>query len=209
MHTELFLIRHGETQWNQAGKYQGSTDIPLSENGMKQAGYLKDHFQNRFDYLYSSPLSRALETARIIGSGSDKEPVISPAMVEINFGAWEGLTLEEIKSSYPEQFRSWQTDEINAPLMSSEKSLKSASIRAGNEILRLVETHAGSRILLIAHGGIIKAGLIGIMDWNMTMYHRFLLNNTAVTKLTFDEKKHPVIHTLNDTSHLPDAERNR
>ncbi len=202
MNTELFLIRHGETEWNKSGRYQGCTDIPLSEKGILQAGLLRDRFQNQFDCLYTSPLSRALETAKIIGQGSNIEPIISYPFIEINFGIWEGLNINEIKAQYPDEFHHWRTDETIANLMSSEGSIKAASMRAKNEALRLVQTHPGQRILVIGHGGIIKAALIGLMDWKMTMYHKFMFGNTSVTKLTFDENLNSIINTINDTSHL-------
>lgn len=203
MTTTLFLVRHGETKWNALGKFQGCKDIELSEEGLFQAKLLKDKFENSFDYIYSSPLKRALDTANIICSNKDIKPEIEPALREINFGEWEGLTQKEIKELYPENFNHWKTDELIAPLCGGDLSLKMASIRASQAILRIVSTHKNKKIMIVCHGGIIKAGLVGLFDWKMTMYHQIILGNTCVSKLSFDDNLIPTIITLNDTSHLP------
>jgi phosphoserine phosphatase len=76
MKTTVLLIRHGETEWNTLGKFQGCTDIDLSEEGIKQAQLLKDRLNGEFDYIYASPLSRAFKTANIIASVTDKKVVV-------------------------------------------------------------------------------------------------------------------------------------
>ena len=85
-----------------------------------------------------------------------------------------------------------------------EWSLKIASIRAKEAILKIAAEHQGKNIIIVAHGGIIKAGLLGIFDLKMTMYHKIILGNTSVCKIIFDNELSPKIITLNDTSHLPE-----
>lgn len=204
MKTILYLVRHGETAWNILGKFQGSSNIDLSEKGILQAGYLNKRFQNKFDCIYASPLSRAIQTAEIICKGdSKKNPIIHEGLSEVNFGDWEGLTIDEIKNLYPSQFEAWKNDDTNGYLMGGDLSLKNASIRAKNAILDMVENNKGKKIIAVAHGGIIKAGLVGLFDWKMSMYHRISLENTSVTKIIFTQNGNIVFSTLNDTSHLP------
>lgn len=203
MNTELYLVRHGETPWNKEGKFQGSTDIHLSEEGIQQAYYLKDTLKGNFDVVYSSPLIRAYKTAQIICEGTDiLAPNIAPNIREINFGQWEGLTLHQISEKYPTEFHSFRTDEEHGNLMGGDLTLKNASIRAKDTILELVNIHKGQRIVIVAHGGILKAGIIGLFDWKMTMYHKFFLGNTSLSKITFNETLSPILMSLNDTSHL-------
>lgn len=203
MNTEIILVRHGETEWNAAGRFQGSKDISLSKEGITQAKFLKERFQGHFDYIYTSPLVRAVQTADIICENTFKVPIIENALREIDFGDWEGLTLEQIRAQYASEFHSWRTDEQNAYLVGGDLSLKQASLRAKNAILKIAKECTGKRVLIVAHGGIIKAGLIGVFDWKMTMYHKLILGNTAVSKLVFDESLNASLITLNDTSHLP------
>jgi len=203
MATTLLLVRHGETKWNALGKFQGCKDIELSDEGIFQANFLRTKLENSFDYIYTSPLKRALDTANVICSNMDIQPVIEPTLREINFGDWEGLTIKEIKELYPDNFKLWRDDEIDSPLCGGDLSIRLASLRATEGILNLVHKHKNKTIIIVSHGGIIKAGLIGLFDWNMTMYHKINLGNTSICKLSFDDELYPRLVTLNDTSHLP------
>ena len=100
----ISLVRHGQTTWNEQGRFCGHTDIPLSTTGRKQARKLASFLQHRpIAAIYSSDLSRARETAEIIARKRPIDSIVSPAWREINFGAWEGLTYEEIAASSGEQ----------------------------------------------------------------------------------------------------------
>ncbi len=205
MSTTLYLIRHGETEWNKLGKFQGSKDISLSEDGISQARYLSERLNGNFDYIYTSPLIRAKKTADIISEKSKTAPIIFPDMREINYGDWEGLTTKEIQASYSHEFILWKTDKIEAPICGGDGSLKNATKRGKNSVLKIVQAHPGKKIVIVAHGGIIKAAIIGLFNFEMTMYHKFYIGNTSITKLIFNDKLEPIIEVLNDTSHLVDT----
>ena len=202
MKTTVLLIRHGETEWNTLGKFQGCTDIALSEVGIKQAEILNDRLKGDFDYIYSSPLSRAFETANILAIGTNKEVTVATEIREINFGEWEGLTVHEIAEKYPEVFKAWRTDKTESYICGGDLSINNAANRAKKCILDIVKEHKGKKIAIVAHGGIIKAGLIGIFGWDMTMYHKMALGNTCINTLTFNDDLKPVLVALNDTNHL-------
>ena len=202
MKTTVLLIRHGETEWNKLGKFQRCTDIALAGEGIKQAELLKNRLNGKFDYIYASPLSRAFETANILASSTDKEVIIAPKIREINFGEWEGLTIHEIAEKYPEVFKAWRTDKTESYICGGDSSINNAANRAKNCVLDIVKKHKGKKIVIVAHGGIIKAGLIGLFGWDMTMYHKMALGNTCINKLTFAEDLMPALITLNDTNHL-------
>ena len=202
MKTTVLLIRHGETPWNILGKFQGGTDIALSEEGERQAELLRDRLNGNFDYIYASPLVRAYKTAEIISSGFDKEVRIAQDIREINFGEWEGLTIKGIKEKYPEVFKAWRTDKVEAKFCGGDASLLNASIRSKKCIMDIVKKHEGKKIVIVAHGGIIKAGLIGLFDWDMSMYHKIALGNTCINTIRFNDDLKPVIIGINDTNHL-------
>jgi len=202
MSTIIYLIRHGETEWNKLGKFQGTKDIALSENGLVQAEYLSKRLYGYFDYVYTSPLKRAFKTAEILAENSNLTPIICESIKEINFGEWEGLTVTEIKNLYSNEFDLWRTDKGDAPICGGEGSLLNASIRGANAVLQIAHAHRGKKIALVAHGGIIKAALIGIFDLPMTMYHKLHIGNTSITKLIFNDEFSPIIDFINDTSHL-------
>jgi len=91
--TELLLVRHGETDWNAAGRLQGHTDRPLSDYGREQARRLAEELVGEeFDAIYASDLARARETAEIVGAQLDLPVVLDPDLREKNWGTWEGLT---------------------------------------------------------------------------------------------------------------------
>lgn len=203
MKTKVFLVRHGETEWNKLGKFQGCKDIDLSEEGILQAKYLSEKFNDNFDYIYTSPLKRAVQTSEVIAANKEIKPIIMNDLREINFGEWEGLTLKEISSNFPKEFNNWRNDKIEAPLCGGDLSLKIASKRAKDAITEIVDKHKEKKILIVAHGGIIKAGLIGLFELDMTMYHKINLGNTAICEIDFDHHLNPTIVKINDTSHLP------
>ncbi|MBS5981317.1 MAG: histidine phosphatase family protein [Clostridium butyricum] len=202
MKTTIMLIRHGETEWNILGKFQGSTDIPLSNEGIRQAFMLKERLKSDFDYIFSSPLKRAYETAKILCDESGKQVSIAEEIREINFGEWEGLTVKGIAEKYPDIFNEWRNDKREGKFCGGDMSTLNASIRAKNCIMEIANRHKGKKIVIVAHGGIIKAGLIGIFEWDMSMYHKIALGNTCVNTITFNDDMKPALLGLNDTNHL-------
>jgi probable phosphoglycerate mutase len=131
------------------------------------------------------------------------KPIVINELREINFGEWEGLTLKEISNNFPKEFSDWRNDKVEAPICGWDLSLKNASKRAKTAITEIVDKHKEKKTLIVAHGGIIKAGLIGLFEWDMTMYHKINLGNTAICEIDFDYDLNPTIIKINDTSYLP------
>jgi len=108
MSNSLILIRHGLTIWNHEFRYQGHTDIELSEEGVKQAQALQKRLAGeKLDAIYSSDLSRAVQTASIIAKPHRLELITDSRLREVNFGVWEGLNFKEIESRYPDLLKTW------------------------------------------------------------------------------------------------------
>lgn len=112
---KVILARHGETDWNAAARIQGKSDIPLNGRGRAQARELAAAVQRlgTVEVIYASPLSRALETAQIIGRALGLEPAPAIELTELNFGDWEGCSWEEIGRRWPEQFAAYSADRKN------------------------------------------------------------------------------------------------
>lgn len=112
---KVILARHGETDWNASARIQGKSDIPLNGRGRAQARELAAAVQRlgTVEIIYASPLSRALETAQIIGRALGLEPAPAAALTELNFGDWEGCSWEEIGRRWPEQFAAYSADRKN------------------------------------------------------------------------------------------------
>ena len=146
--TMIYLVRHGETDWNRARRIQGSTDIPLNETGRAQAAATGRLLARRsWDAVYASPLTRAYETASIIADEIGMPaPIAVPEIVERNYGAAEGLTGPEIELRYPGTVPGRESrDEVAARVLPA--------------ILALAEAHPGESIVVVSHGGVIRTVL--------------------------------------------------
>ena len=138
--TELLLVRHGETDWNAEGKLQGHTDRPLNDYGRRQAQALADRLAGEsIDALYASDLSRARETAEILGAKLDLAVVVDPDLREKNWGNWEGLTSDE---RLHVEFEG-ETSEAHRD-------------RTLSAVQRIVERHPDGRIVVVTHGGSLR-----------------------------------------------------
>lgn len=143
--TIVILARHGETDWNRAGRWQGWADPPLNDLGREQAAELAERLRDTpFDAVYTSDLRRAHETAVIVAEPHGVPVVTDPGLREIDVGSWSGLTRQEID----EQFGGERTD-------GETREQHTARVRAA--AARLVAAHPDERILLVSHGGTIRA----------------------------------------------------
>lgn len=202
--TRLYLVRHGETEWNKASKIQGGIDTELSAYGMEQAKMLAKRLSlEEIDFIYSSSLKRALKTAEIIAE--DKKCTIfeSAEYHEIRLGPWEGMTIQEIQEQYSKHLRTYREDPVNFKLPGAETFLELAE-RTYNAILNIVNRHYDSNILLVSHGTAIKAAIIRILGIDINNYTKFKIDNASISIIDFYENsmEKPVVVSLNDTNHL-------
>lgn len=150
--TQLIVVRHGETDWNRDGRYQGQADPPLNEQGRAQAGMLADELAGEsFEAIYSSDLQRAVETARIIARRPGLPVSLDKRLREIDQGEWEGLPVDEIAARYPQLWAGRQHDALHTRPPGGE-TLSEVAARvwaAADDIARL---HPGGRVLIVSHG---------------------------------------------------------
>lgn len=202
--TRLYLVRHGETEWNKASKVQGRTDTELSEKGIRQAELLSERIAGEdIAAIYSSSLNRALRTAEIIAGRKDCRVEKSESYHEIRLGPWEGLTIHEIQEKYSEYYKAYREDPEKFSLPGAETFLELIE-RTYGAIIKLVEKHKGSSILIVSHGTAIKAAMIRILGIGLINYTKFRIDNASVSIIEFpdDTPQKPVVLCLNDTSHL-------
>ncbi|MBF8984488.1 histidine phosphatase family protein [Lutibacter sp. B2] len=199
--TKLFLIRHGETTWNVESKAQGAKNIELSEVGRQQAAYLAERISKyKIDYIFSSDLDRAYETASIIGGKINKEVSQIGDLREMSFGKWEGLTQKQIKEVYKEHFIVWRNNPHKADIPDGERliDVQNRALRAVNDV---VDKHKGKNILIVSHGVTIKTIILGIMGIGLSDFYKITQNNTCINVIEYRDYG-PVILRLNDTAHL-------
>ena len=202
MKTKIYFIRHGETSWNVENRYQGWTDIELSEVGVKQAKLLGERFKNiNVDKIYASPLKRAFETARQIGENTGGDVVIDESFKEINFGEWEGGTISELTEKYGDEYLKF----FNPPWATTfpgDGSFKNVESRMAKGIDRILKEDKGKSIVIVSHGGLLKILLLYVMGLPQDFYKKVWLDNTAVSLIEVNSEGKPLLRILNDKSHL-------
>ena len=157
MSTEIVLIRHGETVWNSERRMQGQRNSSLSELGRAQARALARRMQNEpFDFLYSSDLDRAVETARAIAAATGHEIRIDSRLRERCFGIFEGLTRDEMKERHPEEYTRFRERDPDYCMPGGE-SARAFHERCMGVLHDIVGRHTGRRIVVVAHGLLLVA----------------------------------------------------
>jgi broad specificity phosphatase PhoE len=153
--TELLLVRHGETDWNRDGRFQGHADPPLNDTGRAQARALADDLAaEQIDAIYTSDLARARETAEFIAERAGVPFVLEPQLREVNVGEWQGLTRPEIAERFPEGLRNWREHGHGWEQGETYEELAERVLEA---IDRIVAGHPTERVVVVGHGGTIRA----------------------------------------------------
>jgi broad specificity phosphatase PhoE len=153
--TTILLARHGETDWNREGRFQGHADPPLNSTGRAQAVDLSVALMaEELAAVYSSPLRRALETAEVVAASHGLEPVSVDDLREVDVGSWSGLTRGEVEERFPEQFARWLD---YGQGWEDGETYEQMGKRALDALLRLAAAHDGERVLAVTHGGPIRA----------------------------------------------------
>ncbi|MFC5501590.1 histidine phosphatase family protein [Lysinimonas soli] len=182
--TELYLVRHGETDWNRQRRIQGLTDIPLNDTGREQARATgKLLARRRWDGVFASPLSRARETAAIIAAELGlPAPTPIDALVERNYGAAEGLDWMQVETRFPAGTR-----------VPGRESREQVGARVVPALVELAELHLGESLVVVSHGGAIRSVLNAVepdashgMITNGSV-HSFRLEDGALRLIAFDD----------------------
>ena len=185
---KIFLVRHGSTLWNQELRYQGQTDIELSEQGREQAALAADYLKGQnIQALYCSDLRRCIQTAKIIGDSVELEAIIEPRFREISFGIWEGLTYAEAKARYPELVRQRIKNTLNFQIPRGE-SLYQGMERAW-EAWEEILPKPHDPVAIITHGGIIKVLLHKAGVMTIDEFWGVEIKPASITMLDTDTKQ--------------------
>jgi probable phosphoglycerate mutase len=153
--TTILLARHGETDWNREGRFQGWADPPLNATGRAQAVDLSVALMaEELATVYSSPLRRAYETAEVVAASRGLEPVTIEALREVDVGSWSGLTREEIEQRFPDQYARWLD---YGQGWDDGETYEAMAERVVGAVLELALAHDGQRILAVSHGGPMRA----------------------------------------------------
>ncbi len=201
------LIRHGESVWNGERRIQGNQDPPLSPRGRQQADLLAArldvYLPKGAAAIYTSPLRRAAETAERIGLAARLPVIAEPDLREMCLGTWEGMTVPEIQAAFPGTYERWLADPLAHPAPGGE-NLEAFGRRVNGAFDRMRAAHAGTDLVLVSHGGAIKALLCYVLGLPVGSLFRIKQDNTAVNIVDADDTTRRVV-LVNDTCHLAEA----
>ncbi len=201
----LFLVRHGESQYNATGRIQGQLDVPLSEIGRRQAAAVAERLATEpLDALYASPLSRALETAQAIATRHDLKIETDDRLKEIHAGDFQGLTREEMTAKYPDEERRWTAREADFRIGGGETRRELQD--RGKAVLEAIRQSGRQHVAVVAHGGLLTAALKSLLDIPI---HRgpFHFYNAAITRIIWNHEV--IIDALNEADHLRELGKGR
>lgn len=179
MTTRVLLIRHGETDWNAAGRWQGHAPVPLNEEGLTQSAALGRYLaQNGFgiDVIYSSDLRRAMQTAEAVATPLELPIRQDGRLREVDLGDWQGLTRSEAQSWDSERYSIFSADWYNNPTPGGE-TRNDLKLRARAAFDDITAQHAGQTVLLVSHGGTLGM----LIESLFGKIERPTLSNTSIT----------------------------
>ena len=203
--TTLILVRHGQTDSNIRNLLHGQSDVPLTPLGVAQAHAAAARLGQERDIvaIYTSPLERARHTAEIIGGVVGLTPIPHPGLMEVHFGDVEGLTWEEAIIRFPHLHIPGDEDgsaDLLWPNGESRYGFRDRIQRALTEILSL---HAGQKIVVATHGGVIGRGVGTLLGDASNSLNRHLVGNCAISQLTWERAgEPPTLICHDDRSHL-------
>ncbi len=177
----VLLIRHGVTDWNIERRWQGVVDVPLNDEGRRQAQLLADHLKaHSIDAIYSSDLARAWDTAVVIGQGVGVPPQADQRLRETNAGVFQGLTGDEVNRRYPRELAQFNSNYMDfvIPNGESQRQVQTRAYAAFQEIV----ARGGKEIALVSHGGTIRM-LLRKLVADEEMISVTHITNTSITTL--------------------------
>ncbi len=205
--TTLYLVRHGTTDGNAQGIFQGQVDLPLNDLGHRQGEYLAKRFEGvHLDAVYSSPLIRARQTAEFLCRGRDLSPILEPDLMEINAGRLDGRLGADNERDYPEVMATLFSD-ISRFAPPKGETTQQVYDRVVSRITQIAAENAGKTVAVVAHG-------FALMTYNNFMrgiprdrLQRLMMGNMAVSTVLYEDPAHPMLQTLADESHIPEELR--
>ena len=199
----ILLIRHGETEWNRIRRFQGQSDIPLNQTGKDQAHALAKALKKEsVDAVYTSPLSRAKETARFILAYHPSVRLVEEAgFLEMDLGDFDGLAAKDWVSNYPEYRKKWM-DNPSTVKMPGGESLKEVQARAVKSLNSLIDRHPpDATIVICTHNFVICSILCHALEISLDRFRNIKQDTAALNILHVRGKKFHV-YTVNDRTHL-------
>jgi len=201
MMTSIYLVRHGQTAWNKEEIFRGRTDVPLDETGLKQAELAGQYFKGmEIHAIYSSPLSRAWQTAQKIAQIQTVKVEPLEGILDMSFGDWEGHAHQEIRKMDNETYRQWVESPhlVKLPGGESLDDVRGRAMAALEEVLR---KHSEKTIALVSHRVVCKVIICAILGLDNSHFWQIAQDTTAINLIQYKKGKY-ILSLMNETCHL-------
>lgn len=204
--TRVFLIRHGATILSAEDRFAGMTDVPLSDEGRRQAGRLAVRLQEEsITAVYASPMGRTMETAQILANPHELEVQKKDGLREISHGHWEQMTRAEVEKRFPEEVDEWEKDPYTFAPAEGESGL-AVTARALPTLIEVVRANPGGNILVVSHKATIRLLLSSLLGFDPRRYRDNLDQSPAALNIVdFKDLTRARLTLFNDTSHYAEA----
>jgi broad specificity phosphatase PhoE len=198
--TEIILARHGETDWNVEEVFRGRIDLELNETGRRQAELLAEYLgELKIEAVYSSPLKRALNTAKAIARRQRLEVEVSPGLIDCDFGQWQGLPLREVRKKYKKLYRQWAESPQRVKIPGGE-SLDEVRERALKVVNELMAKYRG-RVVLVSHRVVNKVLICALLGLDNSHFWNIRQDVCGTTFFSYEDGR-LVLTKHNDSSYL-------
>lgn len=201
MTTRFLLVRHGQTAWNKDIRFRGTTDLSLSEVGLAQAQRVADWLRDEpIQAIYSSPLTRALQTAQPLADALRLPVQIRRGLISVDYGEWQGLTPQEVSERWPDLYRTWQQSPHLVTFPGGE-SLQIALDRGVEMLDELSEKHPDQTVALFSHEIVTKTLMGHVLGLDNSAHWRIPQDNGCINAFLYSPSHRELIY-LNDTCHM-------
>ena len=200
--TNVILVRHGQTAWNREERFRGRANIPLNDIGIRQAELTGRRIAATWRPLaiYSSPLSRAVKTAQAIAKHFDLAVNFHPGLIDIDYGAWQGLSPDEVREQWSSALDDWYKTPHLARIPDGE-TLDDLRKRAMETVSSLASQHRTETIVLVGHTVINRIILLGVLGLGNERFWHIKQETCAINAFEVHDGQF-ILSLLNDTSHL-------
>jgi probable phosphoglycerate mutase len=206
--TSIYLVRHGQTAWNREEIFRGRTDVPLDETGLKQAELAGEYLKEvKIDAIYSSLLSRALETAEKIARFHNLKVQPLEGIIDMSFGNWEGHAHQEIKKNDSETYRRWR-EEPHLVRLPGGESLDDVRVRSMAALDEVIRKHPERALIIVSHRVVNKVLICGILGLDNSHFWQISQDPTAINLIQYRNGKY-ILSLMNETCHLKPLKEER
>jgi broad specificity phosphatase PhoE len=206
--TRLHLVRHGATQLTAENRFSGSVGVELSDEGRAQVARLAERLaEHPIAAVYTSPLSRTVETAKILSRPHSLDAIHRDGLREIGHGRWEGLTRQEVEERFPGEYETWEADPFTFAPVGGESGV-AVLARALPVIREIVLAHEGQEVMVVSHKATLRLVISSVLGFDGRGYRDRLDQSPAcLNVLDFADPVRARLMSFNDVSHYQHAPR--